>query len=205
MKVPDSGGFYADPEDRVEKLIRFKAWELCREYGFTGSDREDIEQQLRLAVAIAIRMFDPQRGSRQTFLRRVVQNEIGDIRERRSAACRSWKVPTVPIHGRDDRDPDNHSLIETLGGPDPGEQLALRIDLGRALANESPEDQELVRLVGDLGVTGAATRTGNSKAFVRGVRNRVAARARSQLQPYLKDGFSSVPVQDTKLVPEGSG
>jgi RNA polymerase sigma factor (sigma-70 family) len=52
-------------------LIQIKAGQLCRR-GFCPSEREDIEQELWLAVLRQAERFDPLRASLETFLDRVV-------------------------------------------------------------------------------------------------------------------------------------
>jgi RNA polymerase sigma-70 factor (ECF subfamily) len=63
----------------AEKLIRRKAKELIGKAGFSRSDREDIEQELRLHVLQAIPQFDPQAGDWSAFLKTVIERTAAKL------------------------------------------------------------------------------------------------------------------------------
>jgi DNA-directed RNA polymerase specialized sigma24 family protein len=59
----------------ARSLIRHKAVRLCRHPGFTPSDRDDVAQDLALAVLAKAPLYDPARGaSPDTFADRVVDS-----------------------------------------------------------------------------------------------------------------------------------
>jgi len=79
----------AEVRDRVlteyaESSIRVKARQLTRRPEFNRSDREDLEQELWLALLSQAGQYDPKRASLHTFIDRVVA----------SAATPSFNTPT---------------------------------------------------------------------------------------------------------------
>ena len=60
-------------DEYATTLMRVKARQLAGNYGFTRSDREDIEQDLILHLIQQMRHFDPKRGGETTFVSRLVQ------------------------------------------------------------------------------------------------------------------------------------
>ena len=62
--------------ESTKALIQAKAGQLCRRREFSPSEREDIEQELWLAVLQHAERFDPARASLETFLDRVVSRAV---------------------------------------------------------------------------------------------------------------------------------
>ncbi len=56
-------------EPYAEQVIKAKAKQLVGRYGFTESDREDIEQELRLRILRRLQDYDPERGSKEALHR----------------------------------------------------------------------------------------------------------------------------------------
>jgi len=72
-------------DEYATTLIRLKARQLIGKYGFTRSDREDLEQELTLDLLIRLGRFDPSKGQPATFVRMVVDRRVASlIRERKS-------------------------------------------------------------------------------------------------------------------------
>ncbi|HUT61010.1 MAG TPA: sigma factor [Phycisphaerae bacterium] len=60
-------------------------------YGFTASDREDIEQELMLDLFRRLPRFDPKRAKRKTFINRVVDHGVARLIERQQAEMRDYR------------------------------------------------------------------------------------------------------------------
>ena len=93
----------------AETTVRARARALVGLAGFTRSDVEDIEQELRLALLVALPRFDQKRASRSTFVRCVVDCRAIDLVRYRLAAKRDVRKTCVSLdevagHG-DDRAP----------------------------------------------------------------------------------------------------
>lgn len=71
-------------------LISVKVHQIIGRYGLTSSDREDLEQELTLAVLEAADAWDSARGSRNTFDNRIVNRKIATIIRYRSRSCRDY-------------------------------------------------------------------------------------------------------------------
>jgi len=102
----------ADAQDRLltgyaRSLVKFKARQLARQSGFGLSDREDLEQELWLALLSQADRYDPQRASLDTFIDRVVNTAAGMIVRSRSRLKRapaegalSLDTTKVPVGGQ---------------------------------------------------------------------------------------------------------
>jgi len=74
-------------DEYATTLIRLKARQLIGKYGFTRSDREDLEQELTLDLLMRLGHFDASKGQPATFVRLVVDRRVASlIRERKSLA-----------------------------------------------------------------------------------------------------------------------
>lgn len=104
------------------RRIRHRAFQVSCCRGFSESDRDDLEQDLRMAVMQSLSMFDPSRGHWNVFVFMIVEREIldrftpGQIRDRTRAT-------------------ETDSLSSLVAGPDQEEttlsQLVLPEDLSR--------------------------------------------------------------------------
>ena len=64
---------------RIAALIKRKAIELSRHKGFSRSDREDIEQDLRLHLHRMWTRYDPARSEPHTFATRIINNKAASM------------------------------------------------------------------------------------------------------------------------------
>lgn len=58
------------------RRLRYRAFQLAGTCGFSRSDRDDLEQELRIAVMTSIPKFDPERGPWNVFVFTVIERRI---------------------------------------------------------------------------------------------------------------------------------
>lgn len=93
--------------DYAARLIRFKARQLCRRPGFSRSDQEVIERDLRTDLDLRMPRFNPARAQLNTFIDRVIRRRIislvryrfADKRDPRREEC-SLNDPVLDADGR---------------------------------------------------------------------------------------------------------
>lgn len=92
-----------DPEhyEYALRLIKFKVRRICRQRGFSKSDEEVIEHDLRTHLELRMARYDPSRGQVTTFIDRVVER---------------WLISYLRHRFADKRDPrrEECSLNETV-------------------------------------------------------------------------------------------
>ena len=177
---------FEDVDERSRWLIRQKAEQLVGHYGFTESDVEDIEQDLVIHLMLRLRSYNPSRGARATFVQSVVENKIRSIRkeDRQSGSYDHrlvGKSLDEPVAADDDT-----SLVfgDTLSSDSTGprnnrghlsesEQSDLRIDIGRALSEMTPELRELCARLTESNVADIARETGIPRHRLQWMRTRV--------------------------------
>ena len=107
----------ATPEidEFAARLIRRKARELIRHVGFNPSDREDIEQDLLLALLRRLRKFNPSIAHYNAFVTTIVERYTATIIEHREAEMRTPRQNGGSVHEIVD-DGDGHcvDLLATL-------------------------------------------------------------------------------------------
>jgi RNA polymerase sigma factor (sigma-70 family) len=86
--------------DYAKTLIEFKARQLSRRRGIGQSDRDEIQQELWLAVVNQADRFDPSRASLDTFIDRVVNTGVAIVlrdreRQKRAMGFRAASLDTV--------------------------------------------------------------------------------------------------------------
>ncbi len=150
---PQIGGDYA------ENLIRRKARQLVGKYGLAESDREDLEQDLRLDLFRRIGKFDPLKGKITTFVARIVDRRIANIIEFRRAEMRDYRVwggsLNDPFPFEDDEDAQLGDAIDAEAllrqrdlKPDPQLDLAgLSADLAAAFASLTADQRTICELL----------------------------------------------------------
>ena len=192
--------------DRFEEwFIARKARQLAGKAGFTPSDVEDIEQDIRLDVLQRLPRFDPAKSNRHSFVVMLVHNYVADIlkRERREGRHRGRRPQSLNAMVRDGegREVELHQTIgrgnSRAGAAD--EQLRdLIADLRRVVASLPADARAWCRRAGAEGLEAAARRLGLSGRPGRRIRARVrAAFEAAGLAAYLPekkrrkaDGFS---------------
>lgn len=123
----------------AQTLIRVKAKQLVRQPGFSRSDQEDIQQDLMVHLLSQADHFDPQRGSINTFIARVVDSGVAML---------------VRDRGRLKRCPEEGVEIESLetmvdqngGAPAPLWSLVSHADLRRRTGVDSLTEAQVYEL-----------------------------------------------------------
>lgn len=129
---------FQDRDSFASQLIRQKARQLVRHPGFSKSEREDIEQELRIELVQKYRCFDPDRARETTFIARVVENKVISLIRARVAEKRDFRR-------------DARSLNETVSDAEGGQvEQAQTLDAAAARAHtgqarRSDEEQAQLR------------------------------------------------------------
>ena len=76
----------------AQKVIRIKVSQLIGKYGYTESDREDLESELTLHLLERMPQFDPKRAKRNTFVARIIENKVVSILRYRRGQCRDCSL-----------------------------------------------------------------------------------------------------------------
>jgi len=132
------------------RLIRQKAGELAGKYGWSRSDREDIEQELLLDLK-----FDPARAQLSTFIRRLVEHKVASMIEAQRATRRDYRKSRGSLNAvLLDGEGGGVEFGATLTGDEarkgaprlsPEERRDLRIDQRRAVDELPPHLRDLAR------------------------------------------------------------
>lgn len=150
-------------------LIRRKADQLAGHYGFTLSDRDDISQELTLALLGAWPKFDPERGNSRAFQKTVVERKAASLVRRQKASKRQFAHRTLSLDALLEQewspDTDESAEEDQSAGPtiDPIQEVELTIDVETVLARLKPRDRELAELLKHYSLAEAARKLGVSR------------------------------------------
>ena len=138
MGIPSN---YANLDESIIHLIKFKSWTLVGKIGYTISDRDDIEQELAIHIVDRLKHFDPSRGKLSTFVQRVVDNKVASMIEARKTRKLDFRSHA-------------YSLDELMRNPDGevfrrGDEIEEDDYLMRT-GRQSRSGQELVELSADI-------------------------------------------------------
>ena len=155
------------------QLIQYKARHLIGSYGFTASDREDIEQELILDLLQRLPKYNPDRAKRTTFIARIIDNQIASMIKYRTAQKRDYHLCRCSLNDcRNDEDDESVELLDTIDQDDyfrrigrerlsTIDQSDIAIDVQRILAGLSPELRDLCEhLMKDKTIRDIAKSTG---------------------------------------------
>jgi len=84
-------------DERSCKQLIFRSRSLIGRYGFTKSDLEDIRQELYLHLRRQLPKHDPNRGSKATFIDRVLTNGSRDLIRRQMAMKRDFRMHQISL------------------------------------------------------------------------------------------------------------
>jgi len=150
--------------DRFEEwFIARKARQLAGKAGFTPSDVEDIEQDIRLDVLRRLRRFDPAKSNRHTFIAMVVRRCVASILERRRAEKRNGgrrpQSLNAPIRDAEGREVELYQTLDASAGR-PGrseEELRdLRLDVQAVVASLPEHLRPWCKVFVELGIRKAS-------------------------------------------------
>lgn len=168
------------------RVARKTVRRLVGAWGFTASDRQDLEQELLLEVLRRLPRFDPARGRREPFVASVVANTAADLIQHRRAECRDWRRASSLHDEAAECDGRRVELWRTLdeeacrerrglGCRDEAAREDLRIDVAAAVA-QLPEELQAVCLALACGsVREVARKTGVPRWTVRAQVARIQA------------------------------
>jgi DNA-directed RNA polymerase specialized sigma24 family protein len=140
---------------RERATLRRQAWRVSWAEGFTPADQPDLEQDLLVHVLQQLHRFDPDRGSRLAFVETVARRKALDLVKARQCQARGHDREIHPLHHLVLTPEGEYVSYEELasedalraqgGGRQQGaeDQLLLRLDLLRAIADLTPAQQRL--------------------------------------------------------------
>lgn len=79
-------------------LVRRKARQLIGTAGFTESDREDLEQEMRLDLITRLPGFDRDKGTPKTFVARILEHKVSTLIRYRTQEMRDYRRQGCPRH-----------------------------------------------------------------------------------------------------------
>jgi len=171
------------PSQWAASLIRKKARLLIGSYGFSTSDREDIEQELWYHLLKRQGAYDPSRGKISTFIARILDNRIRTMIEHRRAVKRSCDLPVESLDQRvsPEIDLDRHEVVDRdtylrVTGQisrSLGELQDLSLDVARVLSSLSPDLCEIALLLMRYTITEVSRCTGIPRTTINDKRKRI--------------------------------
>ncbi|HMN39501.1 MAG TPA: hypothetical protein PKE29_01555 [Phycisphaerales bacterium] len=166
------GSSLFDRDGYAQKLIEFKAAQLCKRPGFSRSDRQDIEQELWGFLHTRMPRFDATRASQNTFVARVINCGVVTIIRYHDAAKRApgWSLMSLDAPARPSKDGQDDAGVELAAPRNGPYHHDLVHDVARLRAMLPSETH---RAVVDLLAQGG---TANSIAGDLGISRRAAAR-----------------------------
>jgi RNA polymerase sigma-70 factor (ECF subfamily) len=156
-------------DDYAATLIRIKARELVKTGGVPPSERKDVEQELKLDLIQRLRHCDPQRGSRATFYRVVVERRIASIIERRRSRTRKPSSPIRSLQTVIGREGDEELELADIVEGDRGKREDFRdlcSDLAEVLDGLPPKLRRLCRMLPDRTTTEIAEELGVNRKTI---------------------------------------
>ncbi|MEK6676408.1 MAG: sigma factor [Planctomycetota bacterium] len=160
-----------DPKllEYANRIIHHKARQLVLESGFSPSDREDIEQELRIAILERWKAFDSRRASDRTFAARIIENKAVSLIRANRAAKRNIRRCTPLYNERvtdGDFDEERARSRRGIHSRSALESLSLRLDVAALLA-DLPKDLRCVSEQLLLGsVSDACRRSGKHRSTI---------------------------------------
>ena len=163
---------YDGIDDYAVRIIKHKARKLTGCKGYSGSDREDLEQEMIYDLLRRLPKYDSEKAQLNTFIARVVENRIATIIEERQAGKRDWRLSTASLNDRLDQgengtverqevyDMDEYLRQSGRFSRNPIDQMQLRIDLKNAIEALPPELRSLCNRLQTESVTEISRNTG---------------------------------------------
>jgi len=170
------GKFGKELVEAAQNEAKHAAIKLTKSLRLSKEDREDLEQNLILAVLEKADSYDESRASVRTFVGTIINGAVlHEVRGRKRASNRelvnsslNYDVfdgeETVPAHETMDR----VTHLERLGRSikDPFEMSDVKTDLSEVISQLSPEQQSLVGALSETTTRSAARMVGISRRAV---------------------------------------
>jgi len=169
-----SPNLYDELGDYARDLIKNKARMLVGKAGFRASDLEDLEQELALDLFARLPKYNPERARRTTFMAMVVDHKLSALLDERHAQCRDWRMCRESLDECSACE-DGASRADALADASvpTSDDLALEIDLQRALETLPPDLRELWDLLLDSNINRVARQTGIPRTTIYAKRERL--------------------------------
>jgi len=159
-------------DSTVVRIACTHAARLVGRFGFTGADRDDIQQEILLDYFIRVRRYNLAKSGRRTFLHRVVRNRIATLCEFQSAGCRDYRLCSDSL---DAPSGDSIPLEDTVSADAYQDRVGrcatpswdreeLRIDVDRVLATLPSELAAIANMLRSEGVVETAYQLGMPRA-----------------------------------------
>jgi RNA polymerase sigma factor (sigma-70 family) len=171
-------------------FIRVKARQLCRRSDFSWSDYEDLQQDMRVYLLEKAHLFDPERGTLEAFVTRILRTWVAmqlryRSREKRRDSFKALSLERTRVECDGDItalgvilvDEDGRRLSRYYTLPET-ERFELREAVDHAMGNLDPRDQEILTHVAEHGVASASRAFGVSRRQI----DNAVSRARTQFE-----------------------
>lgn len=122
-------------DEYAQSTIHHKVDRLIGHHGFTETDREDLEQDLAVAVLECQARYDASRGKPSTYISRCIEHRLVDLIRRNRRQCRDVFRERAIVY--DDEDAAEACVYDGLADPDsarPQGLSDLRMDLSSVIA-----------------------------------------------------------------------
>lgn len=167
------------------RTIRRYAGRLIGRYGYRLQDLPDIEGDLALYLLEQLPRYDPNRGSRATFINHLIEHRISDLVSARQRACRNLGEHLLSLAEALEDDPQatlediaTDDAVQRQRGFRTADDISAcddRIDLERALAALSPELRSLCLALMQHSISEIARSTGIPRGTLYLRRDRIRA------------------------------
>jgi len=163
-------------------VIRIKSTRLARRRALPGMDDEDIAQELRAALMAKAHLYDPARGSLNTFLKQVVESTIATMLRDQRRQKRADDAHTISLeHAKVGGDEDAATLRDMLSAAErarrTGANLEARAEGIMAIVVSLPPNERKCALLRMEGTEASVARDmGISRRQVRNIMSRIRTR-----------------------------
>ncbi len=156
----------------AENTIHHKASYLIGKHGFTTSDKDDIEQDLRLTLLTRQAQFTRSKGKWSTFVARVLERRIANIIRDRQAAIRDYRRSN-PCDFIDETNDGHRSCLAEHSAAQDENRRDLHIDLTDVLANLPDEERTICAALMRGNITDTARQLGRSRKYIHKIIHRL--------------------------------
>lgn len=124
----------------IERGVAHHADQAARHPVLRRLDREDLAQELRLAIWRELRRFDPQRASLATFVDRVAQSTLASLIRYETAQCRDVRRQGPSLDFSDENRPQPRRPLSAAELPDQCRSYSPDRELVRTLGNQDRQE-----------------------------------------------------------------